>query len=83
MSSQTVTARINDELAAQLDRLAAGYDRPRGWVIAKALERYLPEELDLLDSLAEAEADIEAGQFYTQEQMEDMFNITRGQRDAA
>lgn len=83
MGSQTVTARISDDLAAQLDRLSSGYERPRGWVIVKALERYLPEELDLLDSLAEAEADIEAGRFYTQEQMEEMFKVTRGQRDAA
>ncbi len=81
--TQVVTARIGQELAEQLDRLALEYDRTRGWVIARALERYLPEELDLLDSLAEAEADIAAGRVYTQEQMEEMFAVSRDQRDAA
>lgn len=78
-----ITARVDEELASRMDRLASSYDRSRAWVIARALERYLEEELDLLDSLAEAEADFAAGRVYTQEQVEAMFDARRTNRDAA
>ena len=78
-----VTARIDNTLAGRMDLLAAGYDRSRAWILARALERYLDEELDLLDSIAAAEADVEAGRVFTQEKVEAMFDIQRGQRDAA
>ena len=78
-----VTSRIDTQLADRLDRLAHALDRPRGWVIAKALERYLDEELDLIGSLAAAEADITAGRVFSQEEVEAMFEARREQRDAA
>lgn len=81
--SAVVTARIDDALIQRMDRLAASYDRSRGWVIARALERYLDEELDLLDSLSAAEADIEAGRVFTQDEVEAMFEVRRHRRDAA
>ena len=78
-----VNARIDGGLLARLDKIAGAYDRPRGWVIARALERYLDEEIDLIDSLADAESDFAAGRFFTQEEMEARFNVKRAERDAA
>ncbi|WP_374942038.1 CopG family ribbon-helix-helix protein [Sphingomonas sp.] len=78
-----VTARIPAELGSQLDRVATDYDRPKAWVIVRALERYLAEEVDLLDSIAEGEADLAAGRFYTQEQIEERFGVSRDDRHAA
>ena len=48
-------------------------ERPRGWVVARALARFVAEELALIDSLDEAEAQIDSGEFYTQEQMKEWF----------
>ena len=82
--SVVVTARIDEELAERLDRLAAGYDRRRGWIVAQAIERYVAEESRLLEMVREGEADLEAGRSFTQEQVEEMFGVTRQvRRDAA
>ena len=78
-----ITARIDAELAARLDRLSTAYDRSRGWMMTRALERYLDEELDLLGSLEAAEADSAAGRVFSQEEVEAMFEVRRGQRNAA
>lgn len=45
----TVTARISDELNDRLSRLAKKIDRPKGYIIAKAIEEYtleLQEEIE-------------------------------------
>ena len=82
--SVVVTARIDGELAERLDRLAAEYDRRRGWMVAQAIERYVAEESALLQMVREGEADLEAGRSFTQEQVEEMFGVTRQvRRDAA
>lgn len=64
-----VTGRIGEETAAELDRLAGRLDRSRGWVIARAVEEFVSAENELLDSLEEAERQIERGEYYTQEEM--------------
>ena len=64
-----VTGRVADETAAKLDRLAERLDRSRGWIVARAVEQYIAEESELLDSLDEAERQIERGEYFTQEEM--------------
>jgi predicted transcriptional regulator len=81
--SVVVTARVSAELHAQLEEVAASYERPRGWVVARALERYLAEELDLIRSLDEADAAIAAGRVHTQAEVEAMFGIAQEDRTAA
>ncbi len=78
-----ITARIEPELGDRLDQLARDYDRSRGWLVARAIERYVDEESQLLAMIREGEADIEAGRVFTQEDVEAMFNVKREQRDAA
>ena len=43
-TTRTVTAHIPIELAEAIDRLAAQYDRPRGWIIKTALADYVDIE---------------------------------------
>lgn len=69
-----VSGRVDVDLAGRLDQLATKLERPRGWVVAKAIERYVAAELSLIESLDEAEAQIDRGEFLTQEQMEAWFN---------
>jgi predicted transcriptional regulator len=41
---RTMTAHIDDALAERVDELAKRLDRPRGWLISKALEQMLEVE---------------------------------------
>ncbi len=78
-----LTTRVPVELSDRIDRLTKELDRSRAWVIAKAIERYVDEELELIDFIQEGERDIDEGRFYTQEQVEAMFNVSRDERNAA
>ena len=78
-----VTARIEPDLNDRLEQLARDYDRSRGWLVSRAIERYVDEESQILALIREGEADIEAGRVFTQEEVEAMFNVKRERRDAA
>ena len=73
-----VTGRIETQTAAELDRLAERLDRSRGWVIARAVEEFVSAENELLDSLEEAERQIDRGEYYTQKEMEAWVEARRG-----
>ena len=45
--SKAISIRIPDELAGQLDGVAKETDRPRSYIIQKALESYLEDIADL------------------------------------
>ncbi len=70
----TITVRIPIELRDQLDRLAKAMERSRSYVAVQALEDYVRYETEILDGIEEAEADLEAGRFYTSEQMQEEFD---------
>ena len=61
----TITVRIPVELRDKLDRLAKAMERSRSYVAVEALEDYVRYETEILDGIEEAEADFEAGRFYT------------------
>jgi predicted transcriptional regulator len=54
-----VSVRIPADMIETLDKIAAGMDRSRSWIILDAIREYLADEgqevLDVLDGLAEAE----------------------------
>lgn len=71
MSRTTViTGRVAEETSAKLDRLAARMERSRSWIVARAVEEFVLSETELMDSLDEAERQIERGEYLTQEEME-------------
>ncbi|SAL62602.1 Ribbon-helix-helix protein, copG family [Caballeronia udeis] len=41
---RTMTAHVDDVLAERVDELAKRLDRPRGWLISKALEQFVELE---------------------------------------
>ena len=65
------TGRVPEAVSDQLDRLAERMDRSRSWVISQAIEAFVAAETQLLDSLDEAERQIDQGEFRTQAQMEE------------
>ena len=78
-----ITARVSEELAADLDKLAGELERSRAWIVAKAIKRYVREELEFIAYIQEGEDDIAAGRVHSQEEVEAMFNVRRAYRDAA
>lgn len=81
--SGVVTARLEPALVEELDKLAAQLDRSRAAVVAKAVERYVREELEFLNFVQEGIDDIEAGRPATQAEVEARFGVGRERRDAA
>ena len=67
----TITVRIPVELKDKLDRIAKAMERSRSYVAVEALEGYARYEIETLNGLEEAIADVEAGRFFTSEQMQD------------
>jgi len=78
-----ITARIDDETAQALDRLARELDRSRAWIVAAAVERFLREELEFVDAVLEGEADVAAGRVHSHEEMRAMLGLSEAGRDAA
>ena len=67
--SVVVTARIDEQLAADLDALAAHRDRSRAWLMEKAIAAFVREELELYRSLDEAEAEFDRGEFIAHDEL--------------
>lgn len=78
----TITVRIPVELRDRLDRLATAMERSRSYVAAEALEIYARYEAEILDGIEEAEADIEAGSFFTAEQVNEQFEALIAETEA-
>ncbi len=79
MSKSVVTARISEQLSADLDELAGRRERSRAWLIERAIAGFVADELELYRSLDEAEAQIDRGEYTTQVQVEAMFAMRRAE----
>ena len=72
-----ITARVSEELADELDKLAGALERSRAWIVAKAVERYVREEAEFLAFIQEGEDDIAAGRVHSQEEVKPCSSIDR------
>ncbi len=62
MSTRVVTAHVPNDLAKQLDGLAARLDRPRGWVVKEAIAAYVALEQERREQTLEALAEVDRGE---------------------
>ena len=69
--SKVVTARIKDEVLADVDRIAEMRDRSRAWVLSRMIEKAVERELEFRSFIQEGVDAIERGEYYTQEEMEE------------
>lgn len=83
MPQVVVTARIDSETAAKLDRIGIEYDRKRAWLIARAIERYAGEGAAHLDFLQEGEDAIARGEVRTHEEVMAEFSDLPDRRKSA
>lgn len=79
----TVTAELDPSLSADLDRLATMADRSRAWLIERAVAAFVLHELEWRDSLEEAEAQIDRGEYITHDDLMAELRAEFGKRRAA
>jgi predicted transcriptional regulator len=62
-----ITARLDDEMIALVDRLAKARGRTRSWFVAQAVRKAAEAEAELLAFIQEGVDDIEAGRVVSHE----------------
>ncbi|WP_066658482.1 MULTISPECIES: CopG family ribbon-helix-helix protein [unclassified Sphingomonas] len=82
MKTSVITARLDPETLAGLDKLAEYHERSRAWLVAKAVKQYVKNETEFFAFLQEGEDAIERGEYLTHEELMAEIKGMR-QRDAA
>lgn len=82
MKTSVITARVDPETLAGLDKLAEYHERSRAWLVAKAVKQYVKNESEFFAFLQEGEDAIERGDYLTHEELMEEIKGMR-QRDAA
>lgn len=59
--TQELSARVPQALADKVDQLALRIDRPRAWIIERALSAWVQQEERMHEQTLDALADVEAG----------------------
>jgi len=72
--SKLTSVWLEDEVAERLDKLATALDRPRTWVIAEAVARYVDQETWEIEAIAEARRRYESGEAKTYSH-EEVFSV--------
>jgi predicted transcriptional regulator len=67
-ASTTMTIRVSPEVKDKLDRLAVETQRSKSFLAGQALAAYVDHELEYIEGIKEARADIAAGRYVTHEQ---------------
>lgn len=57
----TITARVEDDLARRLERLAAAQGRSKSWLVGRALESYVESELAFIEAVEAGRREMRAG----------------------
>lgn len=66
-ASTTMTIRVTPDLKEKLGRLALSTRRSRSFLAVEAVEAYVERELQIIDSVQQGLADMEAGRVTTHE----------------
>ena len=66
--TRTLTAQVPVELAEEVDALSEQIERPKQWIIKKALIQYLAREAEKRRLIQEGLDDVTAGRFVSMEQ---------------
>lgn len=68
--SNVITARIDDETLALVDRVASAQGRSRAWFVAKAIRSAAEKEADFLAFIQQGVDSANRGDLISQEEME-------------
>lgn len=65
--------RVAPELKDRLEALAAAMDRPRSWVVTRALEEFVAQQTWQIEEIQRGVAEADAGDFASDEEVEAVF----------
>lgn len=80
--SAVITARLDNDALAKLDQLSTMLDRSRAWIVAKAVQRYVDEELEFRAFIQQGIDAADRGELISQEDMEAWFEARHRQAAA-
>ncbi len=83
MSMKPVTFEASEETIAMLDEIAGNVGESREYVLREAVASYLAGYEQLQAEVDEAEQQIDAGKFFTQDEMEARFEAKLHRTEAA
>ena len=84
MSKQTViSARVENAMLDDLDRIAAFHERSRAWVIARLLQQATARELEYIELVEPALEDVAAGRLIPHEEVMAQIEARLAARKAA
>jgi predicted transcriptional regulator len=78
--AKVLTVRLDDERIATLDKVAAGIDRDRSYVVTQAIDAYLETQAWQIAYIEEALRDAKAGKFATEQEVNRTFERLLGTR---
>ncbi len=81
--SEILSVRLPLALKARLDKLAAALDRPRNWVVNRALEEYVTSQAWQIGEIKRGLSAAKSGAFATEKQVEAAFASFRRPRRRA
>jgi RHH-type rel operon transcriptional repressor/antitoxin RelB len=67
------TVRVSSELQDRLDAIAEAIDRPRSWVVNRALEAFVASETWQIEEIRRGLSEADAGEFATDAEIEAIF----------
>jgi predicted transcriptional regulator len=65
----TISTRVTEELAEQMDLLSGQLGRTRSWLLHEALKVYVASELEFIDAVQEGLTDLAEGNVVSHEQV--------------
>jgi predicted transcriptional regulator len=71
--SEILSVRLSPVLKAKLDKIAAGLDRPRNWVVNRALEDYVAAQAWQIAQIKRGLSAAKAGEFASGAEVEAAF----------
>ena len=81
--SNVLSVRLRPALKAKVDKVATALDRPRSWVINRALEEYVAAQAWQVGEIKRGLAEAQAGEFASESEVESAFRRFRPRRRRA
>ena len=69
----TITARLDADTQAQLEKLAAATSRSRSWLVAEAVKQYVAEQSWQVEAIEEGIREADAGNFASADEVKEAF----------
>ena len=69
----TITARLDSDTQARLEKLAAATSRSRSWLVAEAVKRYVAEQSWQVEAIEEGIREADAGNFASDDEVKEAF----------